>query len=393
MSDPIPEEKLSDDLFGMPGYDALPPAQRSFLPWHRPRKQYVRAEQWSVQIGKLFDDLGADGMALRYLGLPGIDLLDLRYFHSQICLQRNIDLIFLGFNTEAQDGTSAQVELNISLDEVKKLPKVDPRSLIVNFDIASLANENSLAFKRAKNLGPFDVVNLDLCDGFGIVNPGTSEDNQYDALGQLLSLQFRNKNPWLLLLTTRAGSSHVHSNFLGRLVQKYSDNLVSCDEFRALSGSELTIADAQALNSALQAETTLLPVFLAGLCKWILGLAITNSPPSEVEVKSIIGYKVNQASPCEDLVSLAIRFTPKMSTVADPMGVLRPAANLPDECHLSVQALKRIMKRKDADAMLSADIALQQKMADGMADLLSVARYDRASFISWVRATEGWELS
>ncbi len=31
-------------------------------------------------------------------------------------------------------------------------------------------------------------------------------------------------------------------------------------------------------------------------------------------------------------------------------------------------------------------------MADGMADLLSVARYDRASFISWVRATEGWSF-
>ncbi len=178
--------------------------------------------------------------ALRYLGLPGIDLLDLRYFHSQICLQRNIDLIFLGFNTEAQDGTSAQVELNISLDEVKKLPKVDPRSLIVNFDIASLANENSLAFKRAKTLGPFDVSTSIFAMASASQIRVLLKTTNTMPWGQLLSLQFRNKNPWLLLLTTRAGSSHVHSNFLGRLVQKYSDNLVSCDEFRTLSGSELT---------------------------------------------------------------------------------------------------------------------------------------------------------
>ena len=395
MSDliPGPEGKLSDDLFGLPEYEALPPVQRPFLPWHRPRKQYVRSEQWAIQIGKLFDDLGTDSGMLRYLGLPGIDLLDLRYFHSQLCLRRNLDLLFLGFNTEAQDGSPAQVELNISLDEVKKLPRVSPRSLIVNFDIATLANENSLGFKHAKTLGPFDVVNLDLCDGFGSASPGSLGDNQYNALGQLLSLQFRNKNPWLLLLTTRVGCDHVHKNFLDRIVQKYLDNLANCAEFQTTSQSELQIGDARSLGAAIQAADTLLPVILAGLCKWVVGLAINNSPPSEVEVKSVIGYKVDHESPCEDLISLAIRFTPKMTSVADPMNVIRPAANLPNECKLSTQALKRIIKRKDADAMLLGDAELRKDMTNGMADLLSIARYDRTSFITWVQATEGWELS
>jgi hypothetical protein len=395
MSDmiPDPEGKLSDDLFGLPEYEALPPAQRPFLPWHRPRKQYVRSEQWAVQIGKLFDDLGVDSRTLRYLGLPGIDLLDLRYFHSQLCVQRNLDLLFLGFNTEAQDGSSAQVELNISLDEVKKLPRVNPRSLIVNFDIATLANESSLGFKHAKTLGPFDVVNLDLCDGFGSASAGSPEDNQYNAMGQLLSLQFRNKNPWLLLLTTRVGSQHVHSSFLNKIFQKYLDNLVNCAEFQTISQSELKIGDAQTLGAAVQAEETLLPVVLTGLCKWLVGLAINNSPPSEVEVKSVIGYRVNQASRCEDLISMAIRFTPKMTTVADPMNVIRPSTDLPNECSLSARALRRVIKRKDADALLSADAELRKDMTNGMADLLTIARYDRASFIMWVQAIEGWEFS
>ena len=46
---------------------------------------------------------------MRYLGLPGTDLIDLRYLHEQLCRDNNRSLCFLGFNTEAQSGSPAHV--------------------------------------------------------------------------------------------------------------------------------------------------------------------------------------------------------------------------------------------------------------------------------------------
>lgn len=388
-----PHQKMSDNLFAIPAYEPVPPTQRPFCAWHRPRKQYIRSEQWRAQIGKLFDDLHKETGTLRYLGLPGSDLLDIRYFHSTICVPRNLTLLFLGFNSEAKDNSPAHIEQNISLDQVRKLPNVDPRSIILPDDIRTLANSASPGSKNAGNFGPYDVLNLDFCDGFAKQSPSIDGATLYQALGELLSLQFRNKDSWLLLLTTRTGNAHVHKEFLKTLVAAYRVNLTKCDEFRLHSETEFGIADSKALEVAIADDVQLLPVFLTGLCKWMVGIALGNSPPSAIEVKSIIGYTVAKSSPCEDLVSIAIRFTPQMVAVHDPAGIIKPVARASNECKLSVQALKRVAKRKNADLELSADAQLRQRMADGMAGLLQDARYDRESFVNWLSSIEGWTMS
>jgi len=124
------------------------------------------------QINRLYDESDGDRKEFRYLGLPGVDLLDLRFFHSRICQPRALEMSFLGFNSEAADGTRAQIELNISLDEVRKLSDVNSRSIVVRDDFFAVANDTSVAYKRAINGGPYDVINIDLCDGLG--GPGSS---------------------------------------------------------------------------------------------------------------------------------------------------------------------------------------------------------------------------
>ena len=165
------DDELYDGIVDVPAYSAPLPVSKPFLAWHRPRKQYVRDKQWSQQISRLLRDHPPQDNTLRYLGLPGVDLLDLRYFNSMVCQPKAVSLCFLGFNNAARPSTSAGIELNISIDEVMKTSGIDPRSSIIRDDFSSLANLSSLAFKSAKNIGPYDVINLDLCDGFGAKPP------------------------------------------------------------------------------------------------------------------------------------------------------------------------------------------------------------------------------
>jgi hypothetical protein len=381
-------ESLADDLFSSATYEALPPVERPFLPWHRPRKQFVREGQWVEQINRLYDESDGDRKEFRYLGLPGVDLLDLRFFHSRICQPRALEMSFLGFNSEAADGTRAQIELNISLDEVRKLSDVNSRSIVVRDDFFAVANDTSVAYKRAINGGPYDVINIDLCDGLG--GPGSSVPGRsaHEAIARLLSLQFRYKHPWLLLLTTRVGKAHVEKTFLDKLLNRYNENLKDCKDFRDNSEALFTIADLVSLGNAVQTDTGLLPIYLISIFKWLLGMAIKSNPPSELELKSVVGYRVESTAPCEDLCSLAVRFTPCMSVVNDSTGIITPSLYAPDECKMSVAALKRVSKRRDADALLASDRDLRNTLAESMGDLLESARYSRERYVVWVAAEE-----
>jgi hypothetical protein len=391
MTDLMPEdEQLADNIVGTVDYEAAPRPKREFEGWHRPRKQLVRVTQWADQILALLNDVQPEGGIFRYLGLPGVDLLDLRYFHKAICEPRKLGLRFLGFNSAAGRGSRFQVELDVSLDEVKKLANVDPRSDVIADNIRRLADENSIAFARARSLGPYDVINLDLCDGFGRDLPGGLDNTNYSTVTRILSLQLHSKPPWLLFLTTRAGRNDIHSELLDRLGAKYIQNLTDCEAFRISSAQHFSIGNHRELHDATKTPEGLLPVFLTGICKWLVGLAVSNNPQAEVEVKSVIGYRIAHDSACEDLISVAFRFDPKLALINDPQGLAAQSSESVDECRLAARALRSVAKRVNADLILARDEALRREMTDSTALLLEIARYDKDEYYGWVAETEGW---
>lgn len=378
------EAEHADDIVHVAAYEASLPETKEFLPWHLPRKQYVRHHQWCEQISRMLDDAPLADGTLKYLGLPGIDLLDLRHFHTVVCEPRNINLRFLGFNSSARPSSNAQTELNISLDEVNRLARVDPMSLIIGDNFALVAKENSIACRKARELGPYDVINLDLCDGFGAQAPGDLNNSYYDAVNSLFALQARSKSPWLLLLTTRADKQNVDAGVLQALLSKYIDNLANCQPFLEASRDNFAIETEAALRAAADTPAGLLSVFLTGLCKWFLGLALAHQPPTSVELRSVIGYRVGMGAEHEDLISLALRFTPTFVPADDPLGLANQPAAAPDECALSARALKRVAKRVDVDKKLADDAVLNQSMIDATTVLLSQARYDVAAYKIWL---------
>lgn len=373
----------AEDIFGTKSYEVPIPPKKEFLPWHRPRKQFVRDRQWRAQVEALLEDVNLDDGVLRYFGLPGSDLLDLRFLHSRVCEPKNLRLRFLGFNSSAGPSSELQPDLNVSLDEVRRLSQIDPRSDVVWDDFIQIANDSSIAWKKARDHGPFDVVNLDLCDGFGAHAPAALNNTHYNAVNRLLSLQARHKRPWLLLLTTRAGKHHVNAAVLQTFLEKYVKNLIDCEPFRTVSSERFAITDQGSLNDAAAKELGLPVLILTGISKWLLNLVVKQQPPSTVEVRSVIGYRVDKGCVHEDLFSIAFRFAPTFEPVIDPLGLALQAGRLPDECALSAKALKRISHRRDADAILAQDPNLLDQMIQSTAALLEVARYDVEAYLVW----------
>ncbi len=317
---PQPDDSHAEDIIGVTQYAPEKPTVKSFLPWHKPRKQFVRKKQWCEQILKLVDEVIPENNILKYLGLPGDDLLDLRYFHKLVCEPKNLGLKFLGFNHGAgvnQSGT----ELNISLDEVFKLPLVDKTSDILGDDICQIANANSVAWEKSRVMGPYDVINIDLCDGLGKHPHDKFLETHYNTLYNLMTFQARRSTPWLLLLTTRTGTDHTEAKVLDILKGLYNQNLIDCEAFLQASKSKLNVEDIGTLNERCATSKGVADIFMVALCKWIGKISVGQNPPSKIEVKSVVGYQVDQTETFSDLVSIAIKISPTNAAVADKVGL------------------------------------------------------------------------
>ena len=378
------QEDLAEGIVGLPAYEAPRPKQKEFLPWHRPRKHYVRVEQWCAEINKMLQMRSDAPVPLKYLGLPGIDLLDLRHIYKTVCSPRNLGFAFLGFNTALASNKDDQTEINISLDEVRRLPLVDEASDVLKDDVCLLGDKNSIAFERARAFGPFDVINLDLCDGFGKHAPGTLTKSHYQALAGILKIQLLSKTPWLLLLTTRVGHNDVHKELLDTFVEVYGANLDTHDSFRSLSGKTFGITGRDDIPQKIATERGHADLFLTGLCKWMSNLAINNNPRATIDVKSVMGYQVAPQASCEDLISVAIEFTPHPATIVDPAGVIVDPPENPNEVKMALASLQKVAERSDVDRILLEDQPIRDLMLGEMKELLDAARYDIPAYLDWL---------
>ena len=372
------QDDLTAGIFGDGEYAQPRTAPKEFMPWHKPRKQFVRRKQWSALLQGLYETREPRD-PLRYLGLPGTDLIDLRYLHEQLCRESERPLRFLGFNTEAQPGNSAHVQLSVSLDEVRRLPNVDEQSAVLPDDFRLVGNENSIAWSRTRQLGPFDVVNIDLCDGLASDVP-QNDGSIYNALAQLMALQARNSNPWLLLITTRIGRGMFDADAEQRLISHFRDNVANCEGF-AEACEQLLESDVESIDPATCSESDLLNLMIVAIGKWLFKL-VQYQAPSRVELASTQGYRVDPVAAQEDLVSLALRFEPVIVASADALSPTAPAPV--DECAIAKAILRRSNRRLDVDNILDQQPDLLEELIGEMERLLADARYEVADYRPWL---------
>ena len=380
----IESDDLTTDIVGITNYSYSDRPEKEFKPWHRPRKQFVRHEQWFYYINELVTEHKPSDETLTYFGLPGVDLLDIRYFGTKVCEPQNLKLRFLGFDKEADPEGEQQAEFNISFDEISKTASFDPQSEIIAYDVRDLVDESSIAWQKTLDFGPYDVVNLDLCDGITKEPSGKDNETYYNAISKLLAVQVRRKSPWLLFLTTRVGKDHIHSSTLERFCDLYDSNLRSCTAFNDISRKKFSIANKSELVAATENGRGLQRITLVGLCKWFLGFSLRQVPPTLMEVKSLLGYRVNKGAEVEDMVSMAIRFNPTHAALPDANKLASTKATPPAECELATVAAKRVNGMIDVDEYLSSQKIVRDEMIESMCSLLETARYDIEKYKAWI---------
>ncbi len=369
-----------DPIFATTRYEALEPAKRDFQPWHRPRKQFVRRKQWLFHARALLDGRPPHE-ELRYLGLPGHDLLDIRLFHEAFCENRAIR--FLGFNTGAETGAHAP-DLRVSLQEVKGLANVNPQSRIVADDIRSLARKTSIGWKRATDAGPFDVVNLDLCDN--VLGDEPKDYSIYDAIACLFALQNRRADPWLLLLTTRMDRITVDRALVDKLDAVMATNLDVCPDFA--HEFETRLHDTGKVNRSAYVttchESDWVSVFCVALCKWVLKQSLACN--MRLDVKSMMSYRVGHGAD-DDLVSLALLLTPSLQQLPDQAGIASSGRSL-SECLLAARIPIQTARRCRVDDLLAENLPLATQMREETGALLTKARYSKRHYDAWAAALE-----
>lgn len=381
--DEFPSEELTDLIGGGPVAFTVR-GERQFQPWHLPRKQYVREAQWSREIGFLVRDLGLAHSELRYLTLPGVDLLDVRHLIRSICVEHDVQLKYLGFNTSAASGVD-ESELNSSQFSVNRLERVHVESEVYPDDFRTIGENRSKSRSRIKRAGYFHAINLDLCGGFAGSEKASSIPNYFTALKALLQHQASGDDDFLLFITTRMDDQSVDSETLSVLDEIAQNIHDTCSDY-AVSFAEHWGCETGEDERLLREIVDSSEAFMLGLTQWIITNGI--SVGLKASVKSFMTYRTGSGSGPDDIVSLAIRFKSDPLVQPDAQGLVRqvPPQPSPDEkaCAQSHLVPRRVAERHLVDELLRTQAEHFERCLNDSSELLSSAGYDDAAYRQWV---------
>jgi hypothetical protein len=370
-----------NEIFSRKSYAQQQPAlQRNFKPWHKPRKQAIREMQWGEEVEWIIGRKAPDDRSLRYLGLPGVDLLDIRYLYERFCKDGAYDLRFLGFEKSAKPASPFSSALNVSLQEVRSLEYVDKQSEILGDDLRLLADDNSIAWSTAQRLGPFDAINIDLTDHMARDEPAI-DLSIYNVIHQVCGLQQRRSLPWTLFLTSRLDKANVSADAFARLLAALIKNFEECAAFNSAFQTHLGILEVSPDAARAWDDGAFFNSMTVAFTKWLLGFAQTMR--SMFSISSTIGYRVWTAAPYYDMLSIVLRFQPVPSIPPDSLGLASASPEFPDECSEAAKLPGRIAQLVDIDEELKTNDTLWDFFCERTTLLLSQARYDPAEYRTW----------
>ncbi len=366
------------------------PKKVHFKPWHKPRKQWVRYHQWLSGMNLLFDKyLDKDNTELRYLSLPGDDLLDIRML-GEGCQRKGRKLYYLGFNS-ARSFSGVNTELNISESELARTGYVVEGSKVLPDSIEALSSEKSAAYILTRNAGPFHVINLDLCQSVAIREANYAGDTYFKALKNLVDLQLNfMKDSWLLFLTTRCNKDSIATSAMHSLIEKLRANLTASEEFKLRLGKVTKIPEPEHIIQQptyvdTLSEEAFLDCFAVSFSKWLLQLSI-QSHHFEIEMLPACKYATG-SSPIKnpDMLSLGFRFNFKFQPTEDKSGLGgNGKPQLKSEIEQGLEMLDKYGDMFDLDEKIAQDETLYKTLLSASADLLEKARFDRGHYIEWV---------
>ncbi len=388
------DSDLSDGIVPdeLPKHSSLSATLRKdFKPWHRVRKQFIRERQWNHEIRFLAQRYlrREVNRPVRCLVLPGEDLLDVR------CVWRGLqdegcELRFLGFNNAAIAQERRRL-LDVAENAVTQLTRICKDSHVTSDAFQNIARKTTHAYQAVRNYGPFDVVNLDLCDSLvPRGKPGEMETN-YSALHQLLCFQLeRQRTPWLLFATTQVDRESANQPEINKLAQPLRENCNQHDNFADALERLIPRAAFQSTDHALDISgldvNQLTNLFGVMLGKWLMQPLAQSSPRCSVKLLPSYRYTIR---PDTNVAMLSVGFliTPHFAPPVDGTGVSTVQTNVrqfPGELESAIDLVAVAEGIRDVDGILAADSKLKDELTNSSADLLAEASYDRDEYLRWV---------
>jgi hypothetical protein len=359
------------------------PKKLEFAPWHKPRKQYVRKFQWVHHARGIIAQLReagnlGHGTPLKYLTLPGPDLLDVRLL-ADVCSHEEIPLQYTGF-CHASESDAERLRRNIHQFSIEHEERITRGSEVHTARIEDVAVKRSEAETLMQRNGPFDIINLDACSPIANDNHERS-DRLINAVRKIVHFQLNNsRRPWMLYLTTPFQTDSVSEQSLESLHTQITENAKNDEDFAVelsahfLDGEgikEYLARTSQLNGSDFVASATL------GLSKWFVHLAAQ----ANYSVKKLEGYcySLFAEEPFEpNMISVCYLFLPDEIPIIDGTG-LTPndegevgAAPISD--HL--RALRRSLNLTNLDDLMLADSDVRTSMIDETKALLRTAGYN-----------------
>jgi hypothetical protein len=389
LTDDTAQEEGDDGLQALLGTGPIPFPERSerkFQPWHKPRKQYVRRMQWRRELGFLIRDIG-DINELRYLTLPGSDLLDIRYLADSICRPKNICLKYLGFNTAASPSAAGQADFNNGEYTAIRHSSINRNSRVYGSDFREAGTMHSLPWMQINNEKPFHAINLDLCGGFAGKEKGAGLQNYFTALKVLLQHQREAKEEFLLFITTRMDDDNVDSQNQEKLTSLAQTIYDTCSTYSSEFNAAWGITTQPSLVKVSE-EVEPTEAFMLGLTQWIVGEGI--SLRLKASVRTFMTYRTGSMTGEDDIVSLAIRFKPDPVIEPDSSDLVHSTVSDDSErakhCQQSSPIPKKVKNREHVDAILRQQADEFEQCITESSELLAKAGYDSGSYREWVMA-------
>lgn len=338
-----------------------------FLPWHKPRKQWIRVNQWWKQIERnLINNPTFGTDTIKYFGLPGKDLLDIRYFEQQLSAL-NKKICLLGLINNPLEWKSAQAQLS----KIYDLIGIDEDSTIERLDFDNLLNYNTIGYSKIKKFEYFHIVNLDFCSS---ITPISSNDDRLRALEHLIHYQLQQvPNNWLLFITTRTSKETSNSNSYEELIRCIDQTLTN-DIFYSqfIEVFSDVLLDERSIDRNNLEDQKFINMFIVGLFNWIS--KNSHALNFDIKLSSIACYDI-QGDNSNDMISMCFTFKKSLSTPSTP-------ANLPTFIEMNVRALDKIKRIIPLDNIINTgDINIYKSIVKQQMNLLDEAGYDTTHYV------------
>lgn len=393
---------------------SLAALRTDFKPWHRVRKQFIRERLWNPAVRFLAqrylrrdlqmaetewaeENLTPENIRierpLRCFLLPGDDLLDVRSLWTQL-QNEGCYLRFLGFNKSLQDEERRR-RVDIAESAVTQLTKVCKDSHVSPDTFQDIARTTTPASRLFRQYGPYDLINLDLCDSLVPRGHAGETATNYTALNQLIDYQLENqKGPWLLFVTTQVDYRSASQDEINKLAKPIRENCDTHENFAKEIGKLIPEAAFLSQNHSLDISQMnpkhLVQIFGVVFGKWLMSLLKDASPRCAIKLLTSYRYIIQQDAGIE-MLSLGFIFTPHYSPTVDPTGLstLKPTKRpFPTELECALQFASTAANIGDVDKLLEAQPILHQQLLNSKADLMAAAGYDRDAYLRWATTKE-----